>query len=113
LAAIGLKNDDVYYLVMQETGPTGRSLTAKQSKAVKQELETRLREQSPKAMLVVGQESCKTLLEENLNTARKKEYKVENTEAVALCNPQMLLQQSALKRMAWQDLLKFQSKVEG
>lgn len=111
LAAIDLKMEDVSFLALKGTDATGKPHNSKNSSKLKSHVENMVEKAKPQAVLVVGQESGRTLFGENLSALRKQDISCGGVVSVALPHPQMLLKQPALKRMAWQDLLKFKSCI--
>lgn len=107
LTAIDLSSDKVAWLMIKDENASGKPHKSANAAKIKEKVQSLLAESASKHILLVGQSCGKILFGENLSALRKKDVELSGKRAVALCHPNMLLKQPALKRMAWQDLLKF------
>lgn len=112
LSAIGLSVEEVTLLAVKDEDSRGKPHKAANAKLIAEKVKDLIGSDSCEQILMVGQSCAKILFSESLSALRKQQNSISEKPVVALVHPQMLLKQPALKRMAWQDLLKFQAYVE-
>lgn len=106
LKSIQLQENDIGYVVLNRADKFSATEKAGVVKKLKD-----LNEVSFK--LFVGEEAVKCTFDQTLIRARQQDMQFENKPCGLLIHPESLMTQPLLKKLAWQDLLKFQSMMKG
>ncbi|MFT7144499.1 MAG: hypothetical protein ACI9TY_000773 [Alphaproteobacteria bacterium] len=105
LAAIDIQEEDVLYLVL-----TGADKFSKTEKVLA--LESLENRGEGARSLFIGEEATQLAFSEGILKTRQKENTFAGKTCGVIMHPEGLLTQPLLKKIAWQDLLKFQSMME-
>lgn len=106
LKSIGLNENSVSYIVLNRAD--------KYSSAEKLQVKESMNSYGESAYkLFVGEEAVKCLFDQTLIRARQGSVEFAGKPCGMVIHPESIMTQPALKKLAWQDLLKFQSLVKG
>jgi hypothetical protein len=106
LISIGLKESDISYAVLNRAD--------KFSKVEKENVHQKLKELNEASFKIfVGEEAVKCIFDQTLIRSRQRDMTFENKACGLLMHPESLMTQPLLKKLAWQDLLKFQRTIKG
>lgn len=112
MASIGVTQEGYNWVVVRDINKKNRPHTQAQQEKLKSFIEEEVQKLSEIThILIVGQEVCRILMGDNLTSVRKHKVDISGKEGHVVCHPRLLLSQPALKRMAWQDLLKFKKLI--
>lgn len=106
LQAIGIKETQVSYIVLNRADKFSSAEKVQVKNIVNSFAESSYK-------LFVGEDAVKCLFDQSLIRKRQMEMSYEGKPCGLVMHPESLMTQPALKKLAWQDLLKFQSMMKG
>lgn len=106
LKAIDIEESEVSYFVLAGADTFSKSEVAMAHESLEQTREGAV-------FMFVGEEATQLAFKEGVLKARKKKTEFTDKLCGVLMHPEALLTQPSFKKIAWQDLLRFKSLLEG
>lgn len=113
LSAIGINIEEMGFIILNAFDASGQPHLEHNDIKLKEAVEKHLTQCPATHILLVGQDCARVMFHQTLHNIRHTELSIQNKITCTVMHPETLLKQPVLKRMAWQDLLKFQSMLKG